>query len=156
MSRRKKQNFQGGYLSIFRATNGRYIFIIFLANNHISSPLHLSIFPRHFYNVAVNERIQALYLTYPCSRDELHRNHVPSSTLMSTTHHQTHPSIKVPTHKQHSEIFAAYFSLHRPKSRNQEQKMSHDTVYFSRPRTYGKASIGWYIHPFSPKTLTQR
>lgn len=30
--------------------------------------------------------------------------------------------------------------------------MSHDTVFYSRPRTYGKGSRGWYV----PKHLKPR
>lgn len=36
--------------------------------------------------------------------------------------------------------------------------MAHDTVYYSRPRTYGKGSRGWYValpdEPLPPPSLT--
>ncbi|XP_014558055.1 hypothetical protein COCVIDRAFT_25394 [Bipolaris victoriae FI3] len=30
--------------------------------------------------------------------------------------------------------------------------MSHESVWYSRPRTYGKGSIGWYLSPSSSQS----
>ena len=45
--------------------------------------------------------------------------------------------------------------LPKPAKQQKIEAMSHESVYYSRPRTYGKGSRNWYI-PLLPFTLIRR
>ena len=100
----------------------------------------------------------------PISRGDV-QNHVTSlraSTVIrnpgqtvqqgTTSHQPTHAellNLANPRHTHETEIHCLQFPLlfrkTSPYRTNETANMSHESVWYSRPRKYGKASIGWYV-----------
>ena len=79
----------------------------------------------------------------------------PGQTVQqgTTSHQPTHAellNLANPRHTQNRNclprISAALSQVpHLIERKNETANMSHESVWYSRPRKYGKASIGWYV-----------
>jgi len=80
----------------------------------------------------------------------------PGQTVQqgTTSHQPTHAerlNLANPRRTHETEILLPRISAalsqdnHLIERKNETANMSHESVWYSRPRKYGKASIGWYV-----------